>query len=138
WTGINSCAQHKVCRKDKTAVYSGNTYNPVFQRLSEYLQASSGKFRHFIQKQYSSVRQRNLSRLRIPAASGQRSCRTGMMRTPERPAADERVFLRQKSGNTVYFRQFQAFSITQKRHDTRYPLCSHGLACSRLTDHQEL
>ena len=84
------------------------------------------------------MRQRNLSRLRIPAASGQRSCRTGMMRTPERPAADERVFLRQKSGNTVYFRQFQAFSITQKRHDTRYPLCSHGLACSRRTDHQKI
>src|SRR5699024_11302414 len=46
-------------------------YTTLFRSLSEYLQASSGKFRHFIQKQNSSMRQRNLSRLRIPAASGQ-------------------------------------------------------------------
>ena len=135
-TGIHSCTENKMCRKIIISVNSGNVDHLIFHRLPQNLQTSSGKLRHFIQKQHPSVCQSNFSWSGIPPASCQCLCRAGMMRTPKWSVADQGIMGRKKSCNAVDFGQFQPFFKRQGGHDPRNPSCHHGLPCTRWADHK--
>jgi len=110
----------------------------IFQRLTQDLQAFSGKFRHLIQKKNTSVCKSDLPRPRYPAATCQSLRGTGMMRTSKRPLPDQRIFFREKSCHTVYLGDLQAFLKCHLRHNGRQTSCQHGLSGSWRSDKKNI
>ena len=130
-TGIHGCAQHKICRKRVGSANPGNMNHLILQRLPQKFQTTSGKLRHLIQKQHTSVGQRDLPGSWITSPTSQRIGSACVMRTAERSLADQRMVSGQKSGNTIYFGKFQLLFKAYSRHNRRQPSGKHSFSSSR-------
>ncbi len=63
---------------------------PVFERLAQYLKGPPTELGKLVEKEHTQVRERDLTGPRIAPPAGEPGGRDGVVRRPERPAAEQR------------------------------------------------
>jgi hypothetical protein len=134
WTRIHCRDELELGRKLGLPGGAGNVHAPGFERLAQGFEHFSVKFRQFIQKQNSLMRQTDFAGPWRIAAADQRYRRGSMVRLAVRAQAEgfrpELADQRQHSG-----RGLGRFAL-QGRHEAGQAGGEHRFAGTRWADHQ--
>ena len=108
WTRVHRANEHKRRGISDGSLDAADADRSVLKRLTQTVKHFRRKFRDFVEEQNAVVGKRNLTRLRIGAASYKRHLRDGMVRTAERPWRSTRHPLKRETGSG----KFRSFSFT--------------------------
>src|SRR5829696_4531949 len=132
-TGVHGTQQRDPRRVAERRGHARDGHMTIFQGLTQSLQRGPAKLGQLVEKQHPVMRERNLARPRIAAASGEPRGGNGMVRRPERPLRHKRPVA--LAASTVHLGHFYALLHGERRQNSGHPPRKHGLARTRWTTH---
>jgi hypothetical protein len=130
--------QQEIGREGDGGTLAGDPDHPFFERLAQRVEDLWRKLSKFIEKEHSSVGQRDLARSRSTSASSdQCSGRRGVVWGSERAVAHQLATDRLPGGG-MDPRHFKGLVILERRQDGRKGLCQQRLARTRGPDHEQV
>ncbi len=109
---------------------------PGFERLAQHFEHAAVELRQLVEEQHAVVRERDLARPRVAAATDECDPGGGVMRRAERTTSPL-VATEPGRRERAHRRRLERLVLAHRRQDARQPLREHALAGARRTDQQQ-
>jgi hypothetical protein len=136
--GIGRAYQRKARWKSHRLCGTRDHDACVLHWLAQSVEDVSGKFKHFVQKQYTVVSKADLTGSRLRPTSNQARARNRMVGRSERPNAFAHSVVIEHARDGMNCNHFQGFVLGERRQNRRKAACEHGLSCARWSDEQDV